>query len=464
LHIDYDAKSLTIDGHTVREGEFITLEGTSGTIYEGKIELTRPEAPPEFHTLMKWCDARRRMSVRTNADTPADAKKAVEFGAEGIGLCRTEHMFFDPSEPQRLKAMRQMILADNEADRRTALDKLLPFQRKDFEGIFTVMAGKPVTIRLLDPPLHEFLPQHDNVEAQQGIVDDLNADKAHGADRITLDDIQRRVDQLHEANPMLGHRGCRLSITYPEIQEMQVRAIMEAAVACAHKGIKVLPEIMIPLSIDPNELSLLVSRTRVVADAVLKEQGKKVNYLVGTMVETPRAALLADRMADSAEFFSFGTNDLTQMTMGLSRDDAGRFLPDYLIESDIGSGKTGAIFPHDPFQSLDVCGVGKLMAMAVTDGRTRRPKIKLGVCGEHGGDEQSIMFCEQIGLDYVSCSPYRVPIARLAAAKATIAAPKPASRILKANSKTRSYVRPTSMRAKGAKKPTRKSSKKKSRR
>ena len=464
LHIDYDAKCMTIDGHTVREGEFITLEGTSGTIYEGKIELARPEAPPEFRTLMKWCDARRRMRVRTNADTPADAEKALEFGAEGIGLCRTEHMFFDPSEPQRLKAMRQMILADNESDRRTALDKLLPFQRKDFEGIFTVMAGKPVTVRLLDPPLHEFLPQHDNVEAQQGIVDDLNADKAHGADRITLDDIRRRVDQLHEANPMLGHRGCRLSITYPEIQEMQVRAIMEAAVACARKGIKVLPEIMIPLSIDPNELSLLVSRTRAVADAVLKEQGKKVNYLVGTMVETPRAALLADRMADSAEFFSFGTNDLTQMTMGLSRDDAGRFLPDYLSESDTGSGKMEAIFPHDPFQSLDVCGVGKLMAMAVTDGRARRPKIKLGICGEHGGDEQSIMFCEQIGLDYVSCSPYRVPIARLAAAKATIAAPKPLPRILKANAKPRSYVRPTSVREKSAKKSIRKSSKKKSRR
>ncbi|MHC4695975.1 MAG: putative PEP-binding protein [Planctomycetota bacterium] len=440
LEVNYADKSLRFDGRTIREGEPITLDGTSGRVFEGKIRLETPGAPPEYDTLMGWCDVHRRMKVRTNADTPADAAKAIEFGAQGIGLCRTEHMFFDPSQPQRILAMREMILADEEDARRKALDKLRPFQVEDFVGLFTAMDGLPVTIRLLDPPLHEFLPQHDNPEAQQALADELDAQAGPSKPRpynwsqydggvavapsptrtVTIEDVQRRVDQLHEANPMLGHRGCRLCISYPEILEMQVRAIIEAAVTCTERGITVLPEIMIPLSIDPEELAILVKQTRNVADAILKERGSKLKYLVGTMVETPRAALLADQMAQVAEFFSFGTNDLTQMTMGLSRDDAGRFLPDY-----VDTAKAG-IFPDDPFQSLDVDGVGMLLDMACAMGRASRSDLKLGICGEHGGDPESIRFCEQVGLDYVSCSPFRVPIARLAAAQAAIEASRPA--------------------------------------
>ncbi len=446
LFIDYEDKTLTVEGKVLREGDFITLDGNTGQVYEGHINLVRPEAPPEFKTLMGWCDKRRRMQVRTNADTPADSKRALELGAEGIGLCRTEHMFFDPSQPERINAMREMILAENSDDRRRALDKLLPFQRKDFEGIFRAMDGLPVTIRLLDPPLHEFLPQHDNVDGQQAIANELN---------VSIENIQQRVDQLHEANPMLGHRGCRLCITYPEILDMQVRAIMEAAVACTRNGIKVRPEIMIPLSIDPKELSILVDQTRTVADAILEAEKIKIPYLVGTMVETPRAALLAGGMAGAAEFFSFGTNDLTQMTMGLSRDDAGRFLPDYVDES-----KTG-IFPDDPFQSLDVHGVGLLVRQAIEKGRAARPKLKLGICGEHGGDSASIRFCEQVGLDYVSCSPYRVPIARLAAAQATITAITIGPCVLKTNSKPKTAIRPTKSHTKAARKTARKSTVKK---
>ncbi len=438
LRLNGSARTMTLGGRTVNAGDWITLDGSTGAVYEGKLDLVRPEAPPEFDTLMAWCDERRTLKVRTNADTPEDAARAVSFGAEGIGLCRTEHMFFDPSEPQRIRAMREMILSETEDDRRRALDKLLPFQRKDFEGIFRAMNGLPVTVRLVDPPLHEFLPQHDNPKAQQDAADDLNAALGDGAARVTVEDIQRRVDQLHESNPMLGHRGCRLCITYPEILEMQVRAIMEAAAACHKDGVTVLPEIMIPLSIDAKELGILVDRTRAVADEVLAQSGVnakgaksaagasgngkprksagKLAYMVGTMIETPRAALTADAMADVSEFFSFGTNDLTQTTMALSRDDAGRFLPEYVDEEKAG------VFPADPFQSIDTDGVGKLVAMAVELGRQARPKIKLGVCGEHGGDPASIRFFQQVGLDYVSCSPFRVPIARLVAAQAAVEA------------------------------------------
>jgi len=461
LAVDYAAKRMTLNGRTLREGDAITLDGATGQIFEGAIPLVPPQAPLEYEMLMCWCDERRRLGIRANVDTPADADKAIEMGAEGIGLCRTEHMFFDPTQPLRIRAMREMIVADDETARRRALEKLLPFQRDDFEGIFKAMVGRPVTVRLLDPPLHEFLPQHDNRAGQQAVADELNAPirdelsmmslwdsearQALESKRITIKDIQRRVDQLHEANPMLGHRGCRLCITFPEILEMQVRAIIEAAVRCSKQGLEVLPEIMIPLSIDAKELSILVNRTRAVADSILRENKSKLTYLVGTMIETPRAALLADSMAESAEFFSFGTNDLTQLTMGLSRDDAGRFLPDYLSDArtlpqpsaagagdligssnrqstiDIRQLPAGPIFAHDPFQSLDAEGVGMLVKMAVEKGRSSRPKLKLGICGEHGGDPMSIHFCEKIGLDYVSCSPFRVPVARLAAAQAAIA-------------------------------------------
>ena len=445
LTIDYEERTMAFDGRTVREGEPITLDGSTGRVFEGELPLDRPAAPPEYDTLLSWCDRCRRLAVRTNADTPADAVKALGFGAEGIGLCRTEHMFFDPTQPQRMRAMREMILADDEPARRRALDKLLPYQVEDFDGILTAMDGKPVTIRLLDPPLHEFLPRDDNPEGQQAIADDLEAAGAVSEDEkpaggwapgvggvavararprtVTIEDIQRRVEQLDEANPMLGHRGCRLSITYPEILEMQVRAITEAAIRCAERGVRVLPEIMIPLSIDGKELEILIHRVRAVADGVLKERNRKIKYLVGTMVETPRAALTAGRMAEVAEFFSFGTNDLTQLTMALSRDDAGRFLPEYVNEDKAG------IFPADPFQSIDEDGVGLLVRMAVENGRAARKNLKVGVCGEHGGDPKSIRFFERVGLDYVSCSPFRVPIARLAAAQAAIeASTKPAER------------------------------------
>jgi len=420
----------TLNGKVIRQGDPITLDGGTGRVYEGRLRLVRPDAPPEFETFMHWCDDRRRLLVRANADTPADAARAVELGAEGIGLCRTEHMFFDPSQTKRLVAMREMILAGSEKARRTALDKILPFQREDFEGIFTAMDGLPVTIRLIDPPLHEFLPQPDNQEGLRALLDAVNAPvreelaqipaweyerrRAVGATCLTLDDIRHRVEALHEANPMLGHRGCRLCITYPEILEVQVRAIIEAAVNCAERGVEVFPEIMIPLSIDPKELAILTARTRAAAARVLKERKSRLKYLVGTMIETPRAALTAEGMAEVAEFFSFGTNDLTQLTLGISRDDAGRFLPEYVDEHKSG------ILPADPFQSLDDVGVGALIRMSVERGRGGRPSIKLGICGEHGGDPASVRFCEQVGLDYVSCSPPRVPVARLAAAQAAI--------------------------------------------
>jgi pyruvate,orthophosphate dikinase len=408
LDIDYASKTATANGREIRQGDWITLDGSEGTVYEGEVKLSTPELPDAFSTLMGWADSVRKLGVRTNADTPHDARKAREMGAEGIGLCRTEHMFFkDFEQPEksadRQSAIEEMIVADSVEARRKALAKLLPYQRRDFAGIFKEMDGCPVTIRLVDPPLHEFVP-HDR-EKQEELARKIGVD---------VEVIVRRVEQLHEANPMLGHRGCRLAITYPEILEMQVQAIIEAAVECKKSGIKVLPEIMIPLVMDRKEFQILADATRRVADAIIKKSGVKLKYMVGTMIEVPRAAFLGDEIAEVAEFFSFGTNDLTQMTMGLSRDDAGRFLPDYVDE------KKAGIFPDDPFQSLDIPGVGQLMRWCIERGRSVRPKLKIGICGEHGGDAASVKFCHQVGLDYVSASPFRVPVARLAAAQAVI--------------------------------------------
>ena len=408
LNIDAATKKMSVNGRVVSEGEWITLDGGDGSVYTGEIALVRPQPPKAYETLMKWADKVRKLGVRTNADTPQDSRAAREMGAEGIGLCRTEHMFFKDFEHpeksiERQQAIQEMILADDPEARRKALAKLLPFQRRDFIGIFEAMDGFPVTIRLIDPPLHEFVP-HD-------------ADKqAELARRIGIspETVRRRVEQLHEANPMLGHRGCRLSITFPEILEMQVCAIIEAAIDCKRRGIKVLPEIMHPLVLDKRELKILEVATRRVAEEIISQSKVKLEYLVGTMIELPRAALLADQIAEVAEFFSFGTNDLTQTTMGLSRDDAGRFLPEYVDQS------KAAIFKDDPFQTLDTEGVGMLIRWAITKGRETRPKLKIGICGEHGGDAESVKFCHQVGMNYVSASPFRVPISRLAAAQAAI--------------------------------------------
>jgi pyruvate,orthophosphate dikinase len=377
-------------------------------VYLGQVKLSTPELPAAFSTLMGWADSIRKLHVRTNADTPHDAQKAREMGAEGIGLVRTEHMFFkDFEQPEksieRQLAIQEMIIADSSTARKKALDKLLPYQRRDFIGIFKVMDGFPVTIRLIDPPLHEFVP-HDP-EKQKELAEKIGVD---------VEVVARRVEQLHEANPMLGHRGCRLAITFPEILDMQVRAIVEAAVECKKCGIKVIPEIMIPLVMDRKELQILTDRTHEIAKRVIQETKVKLEYLVGTMIEIPRAALLADEIAEVAEFFSFGTNDLTQMGMGLSRDDAGRFLPEYVDE------KKAGIFADDPFQTLDVHGVGLLIRWAIDRGRSVRPKLEIGICGEHGGDAASVKFCHEVDMDYVSASPFRVPIARLAAAQAVI--------------------------------------------
>jgi pyruvate,orthophosphate dikinase len=408
LDIDYKSQSMRAAGKVVKEGEWITLDGGEGVVYTDAMPLVTPEFPKSYETLMKWADQTRRLRVRTNVDTPQDARKAIEFGAEGIGLCRTEHMFFtDFEQPERSherqRAIQEMILADEKEARVRALDKLLPFQRRDFIGIFKAMDGFPVTIRLIDPPLHEFVP-HERAK-QEELARDL---------KISVETVARRVDQLHEANPMLGHRGCRLCITYPEILEMQVRAIIEAAIECRKAGVKVLPEIMHPLVLDRKELWILEQATRRVADELIKKSGIKLPYLVGTMIELPRAALLAGEIAEVAEFFSFGTNDLTQTTMGLSRDDAGRFLPDYVDE------KKAGVFSADPFQSLDTKGVGMLMRWGIEQGRKTRDKLKIGICGEHGGDADSVKFCHTSGMDYVSASPFRVPIARLAAAQVVV--------------------------------------------
>jgi pyruvate, orthophosphate dikinase len=399
---------MKIGGREIKQGDWITLDGNDGEVFSGQVPLATPELPPAYYTLMKWSDTFRRLGVRTNADTPHDSKKAREMGAEGIGLCRTEHMFFKDFEfPEksvdRQLAIQEMIVADSPEARKKALAKLLPYQRRDFVGIFRAMEGLPVTIRLIDPPLHEFVP-HD-LEKQKELAAKIGVD---------VEVVTRRVEQLKESNPMLGHRGCRLSITYPEILEMQVRAIIEAAIECKQNKIKVLPEIMHPLTLDKKELQILTDATRRVASEVMSEKGVKLDYLVGTMIELPRAALLADQIAEVAEFFSFGTNDLTQTTMGLSRDDAGRFLPDYVDE------KKAGIFKDDPFQTLDQQGVGMLIKWAIERGRATRPKLKIGICGEHGGDSESVKFCHRVGMDYVSASPFRVPIARLAAAQVVI--------------------------------------------
>ena len=408
LDIDYEGKKMSVGSRVVKEGEWITLDGNDGSVFEGQVQLTAPEMPKSYQVMMKWADQMRRLNVRANADTAHDARKAREMGAEGIGLCRTEHMFFkDFEQPEksadRQLAIQEMIIAETSEARRKALAKLRPFQKRDFVGIFEAMDGFPVTIRLIDPPLHEFVP-HDP-EQQKELARKIGVDPQV---------VARRVEQLHEVNPMLGHRGCRLCITYPEILEMQVGAIIDAAIECQKKGIKVLPEIMHPLTMERKELQILADATHKVAGGIIKEAGAKLEYMVGTMIELPRAALLADQMAEVAEFFSFGTNDLTQTTMGLSRDDAGRFLFDYLDE------KRAAIFASDPFQTLDRTGVGMLIKWAIERGRTTRPKLKVGICGEHGGDAQSVKFCHQAEMDYVSASPFRVPISRLAAAQAVI--------------------------------------------
>jgi pyruvate, orthophosphate dikinase len=408
LDIDLKKKTMSSNGHTVREGEWMTLDGSDGIVYTGQIDLVRPEPPKAFYTLLKWADKVRKLGVRTNADTPQDARVAREMGAEGIGLVRTEHMFFKDFEHpeksgERQQAIQEMILADTSDARRTALAKLLPFQRRDFIGIFEAMNGLPVTIRLIDPPLHEFVPHDPAKQAELGRKLGISAEA-----------VARRVDQLHEANPMLGHRGCRLCITYPEILEMQIRAIIEAAIDCQKRKIKVIPEIMHPLTMDKKEMQILDQATRRVADEIISRSKVKLEYSVGTMIELPRAALLADQIAEVAEFFSFGTNDLTQTAMGLSRDDAGRFLPDYVDERKAG------IFATDPFQTIDEAGVGMLIEWGIARGRKTRPDLKIGICGEHGGDAESVKYCHRVGMDYVSASPFRVAVARLAAAQAVL--------------------------------------------
>ncbi|MBV8614630.1 MAG: pyruvate, phosphate dikinase [Acetobacteraceae bacterium] len=400
ITVDYHAHALTANGQAVQAGETITLDGGSGEVFAGSVAMIEPAVSGDFGTLMEWADEVRRLKVRANAETPLDAETARKYGAEGIGLCRTEHMFFDP---ERIGAVRQMIMARNEDGRRTALARLLPFQREDFCKLFRIMAGLPVTIRLLDPPLHEFLP-HGEAELAE-VAEALETD---------VEAMRQRAAALAEANPMLGHRGCRLGISYPEIYEMQARAIFEGALAvAAEMGAAPVPEIMIPLVGMRKELEITRAQIEAVAARVFKEAGREIEYSVGTMIELPRAAIIADRIAEVADFFSFGTNDLTQTTFGLSRDDAGKFLPLY-VEKDI--------LPKDPFVSLDIEGVGALIRLASERGRATKPDIKLGICGEHGGDPSSIAFCQEIGLDYVSCSPYRVPVARLAAAQAALGA------------------------------------------
>ncbi len=397
LKIDYKTKTMTVGNDVYKEGDWISLDGSKGDVIEGKVPTIDPELSGDFGTLMAWADEARKLNVRTNADTPHDSTVARNFGAEGIGLCRTEHMFF---EGDRIKAVREMILADDEAGRRAALEKLLEHQRNDFYGIFKAMHDLPVTIRTLDPPLHEFLPHEE--ENQKEMAEEMG---------ISVEEVKAKVEALHEFNPMLGHRGCRLGITYPEITEMQARAIMEAACQLTKEGIKVYPEIMIPLVGTKNELTNQKAVVVKVAEEVQKEMGVTVDYMVGTMIEIPRAALTADQIAEEAEFFSFGTNDLTQLTFGYSRDDAGKFLAEYYDRG---------ILEDDPFQSLDQTGVGQLVEIGITKGRSAKPNLKVGICGEHGGDPKSVGFCHRVGMNYVSCSPYRVPIARLAAAQEAV--------------------------------------------
>jgi len=402
IKLNEENKTFTLGGKTIKEGEFISLNGSTGEIYAEAINTVEAEVTGDFAKFMKWADEIRTLKVRTNADSPRDAEQAMKFGAEGIGLCRTEHMFF---EEDRIFSMRKMIVSDTVEQRREALAELLPMQRSDFKGIYEAMEGQPVTIRFLDPPLHEFLPQTD--EGIKEIAKDMG---------MSFDDLKEKVESLHEFNPMLGHRGCRLSITYPEIAEMQTRAVIEAALEVNKAGkYNVVPEIMIPLVGDVKELQYVKNVVTETADSIIAEAKSDMKYMVGTMIEIPRAALTADAIAKEAEFFSFGTNDLTQMTFGFSRDDAGAFLDDYYSKS---------VFESDPFAHVDQTGVGQLMQIAAEKGKSVRPDMKLGICGEHGGDPASVIFCHNIGLSYVSCSPFRVPIARLAAAHAAILAKK----------------------------------------
>ena len=402
IAINEDDKVFELGGHTFHEGDNISLDGSTGKIYKGDIKTMEASVSGNFGRIMDWADQYRKLQVRTNADTPQDAANAVKFGAEGIGLCRTEHMFFDPD---RIPKIRQMILARTLEQREKALNALIPFQKGDFKALYEVMEGRPVTIRFLDPPLHEFVP------TEQGDIDDLAVQML-----MTAEEVQEICDSLHEFNPMMGHRGCRLAVTYPEIAKMQTRAVMEAAIEVkAEKGYDIVPEIMIPLVGEKKELKFVKDVVIEVAEQVKKEKNSDIQYHIGTMIEIPRAALLADEIAEEAEFFSFGTNDLTQMTFGFSRDDAGKFLGDYYKNK---------IYESDPFARLDQKGVGQLIKMAAEKGRKTRPDIKLGICGEHGGDPSSVEFCHKVGLTYVSCSPYRVPIARLAAAQAAINNPE----------------------------------------
>ncbi|MFO0800228.1 MAG: pyruvate, phosphate dikinase [Gemmataceae bacterium] len=406
VKIDEKSQTITIKGQTVKAGEFITINGTTGDVMIGKVETIAPTMTGDFAALMQWADKVRKLKIRTNADSPADATKAREFGAEGIGLCRTEHMFFGED---RIAAVREMILSTTVEGRKAALAKIEPFQKADFVGIFEAMAGLPVTIRLLDPPLHEFLPQKDNKAGAEAVAKQIG---------VTVEKIFERVDELHEMNPMMGFRGCRLPLVFPEIGDMQVRAIIEAAIEVKKKGKTVLPEIMIPLVGVLEELTILKKRAVAVAEECMKKAGVQVEYQVGTMIELPRACIAADRIAEEAEFFSFGTNDLTQMTFGFSRDDIKGFMPTYLADK---------VLPIDPFQTIDFNGVGELMKIGISKGRASRSAkhgqhLKVGICGEHGGDPDSVVFCHQIGMDYVSCSPFRVPIARLAAAQAALGA------------------------------------------
>lgn len=413
LKIDEHKGTLSVNGSSFKEGDWISIDGFTGKVFADKIttqaseieqvfiEKTMPMSESrlarQYGKIMDWADKHRSLNVRTNADTPHDSEVAVKYGAEGIGLCRTEHMFF---ASDRILAMRKMILASDEAKRRKALDELLPFQREDFYGIFKAMDGKPVTIRLLDPPLHEFLPHEE--KNQKEVANSLG---------ISVETLQKKIDSLHEFNPMLGHRGCRLGITYPEITEMQSRAILEAACDFKKDGGQVFPEIMVPLVGNVKELAnqkIIIQET---AAKVFQEKGMELDYLIGTMIEVPRAALTADQVAEEAEFFSFGTNDLTQMGCGFSRDDAGKFLPSYVADG---------IYDRDPFVALDQEGVGELVKIGVSKGRTTKPNLKIGICGEHGGEPSSIEFCHKIGMNYVSCSPYRVPVARLAAAQSSL--------------------------------------------
>jgi len=396
--IDEEAKCFTLGGHTIKEGDYISLDGSTGNIYLGDIPTVEASITGNFERIMKWADEIRTLKVRTNADTPADAANAIKFGAEGIGLCRTEHMFF---EADRIPKIRKMILSKTVEAREAALNELIPFQKGDFKALYEVMEGRPVTIRFLDPPLHEFVPHNDEDIAELA--------KEMG---LTFEEVKATCDELHEFNPMMGHRGCRLAVTYPEIARMQTRAVMEAAIEVKNeKGFDIVPEIMIPLVGDKKELKYVKDVVVETAEAVKKEYNSDIQYKVGTMIEIPRAALLADEIAEEAEFFSFGTNDLTQMTFGFSRDDAGKFLDEYY---------KAKIYEFDPFARLDQSGVGQLVKMASEKGRATRPDLKLGICGEHGGDPSTIEFCYKVGLNYVSCSPFRVPIARLAAAQAVL--------------------------------------------